>query len=365
MARRRVAAFVSVFSCAALFVGGLAGVAVGKGHDGLPLPGYGAAVVDAAHRQVFVSGGSGGQGIAVAELSHRERAGNRHRLIENQPGAHGMVLSEDGRTLFVALSAADAVSAIDTATHKETARYAVAGGKEHVCPTHLARTGTLLWIGYGCEAWEGGIARLDTAAGKPELELDQHGSAVRFERAPALTATGTVLVASQPHLSPARLLAYTVGTDKTLTLAKDERRGGSNLNDLALTPDGTRLLTAAGSEDRVLGFTTPALGDNGAWYTRHSPVAVAPSPDGTLVAVGVGSGGHKGKEVSVYPLNGSEPKWAAGLPSHERLLDRGLVWLPDQSALVAVTVRDDDPAPRLRFLKPGHDGGPEWPIPVS
>ncbi|QYX79037.1 hypothetical protein [Streptomyces akebiae] len=375
MKRRRASAVATVLGCAALLVNALEGTAAGHGWgrgDALPLPGYGDAVVDGGHRQVFVSGGADGQSVAAVRLPGRGtvRVAGDVQLIDGQQGAHGMVLSQDGKSLYVALAAGDAVSVIDTETLKETARYRAGADQNHLCPTHLARTGTVLWIGYGCEAWEGGIARLDTAAEKPEMELDQQGATIRFERAPALAApagdstatsnTGQTLVASQPHLSPVRLLAYTVGADGKLSLDADERRGGSNLNDLALTPDGSRLLTAAGSEDRVQGFTArkgEGLGDKGAWFTQQAPVAVAPSPDGTLIATGVRSAGPKGKQVNVYPLDGTEPVWSAALPRHERLADRGLVWLPDGSALAAVTTRDDDPAPRLNILKRSAPGG--------
>ncbi|MFM9551613.1 MULTISPECIES: hypothetical protein [Streptomyces] len=381
MRKRPTVVVAAVLGWAVLSVSALGGSATaeveGRGTQGaLPLPGYGAAVVDQLHRQVYVSGGAVGQSVAVVGLPERKRVGSGPgrdvQLVDGQQGAHGMALSQDGKSLFVALAAGDAVSVIDTETLKETARYRAGADQNHLCPTHLARIGTVLWIGYGCDAWEGGIARLDTAAEKPEMELDQQGATIRFERAPALAAPavdsaatrniGQTIVASQPHLSPVRLLAYSIGADGKLTLDADERRGGSNLNDLALTPDGSRLLTAAGSEDRVQGFTArtgEGLGDKGAWFTQQAPVAVAPSPDGTLIATGVRSAGPKGKQVNVYPLDGTVPAWSAALPRHERLADRGLVWLPDGSALAAVTTRDDDPAPRLDILKPSAPG--DWP----
>ncbi|HEU5109389.1 MAG TPA: hypothetical protein VFT95_12680, partial [Micromonosporaceae bacterium] len=171
----------------------------------LPLSGFGDVVVDSVRQWVFVSGGGSSNGVVVTDFSGRVR-----KTIANQPGADGLELSADGTRLFVALSAGDAVSVIDTSTLQETARYATGAGS---CPTHLARTGNLVWFGYGCEDgnWSGKIGKLDPAAAEP-VSGEQQGAA-RFQRAPLLASSGAEggpLVAGQLALSLSMVQVYSV-----------------------------------------------------------------------------------------------------------------------------------------------------------
>lgn len=305
----------------------------------LPLSGFGDVIVDDVHERVFVSGGASSNGVVVADFSGRVR-----RTIANQPGAEGLELSADGTRLYVALSAGDAVSVIDTATLTETARYPTGAG---TCPTHLARTGTLIWFGYGCadENWTGKIGRLDPAAAEP-VQGDQQGE-VRFQRAPLLATTGAdagPLVAGQLSLSLSRVQVYSVSSG-TLTAGAAGDVVGASLTDLDVT--GDTLFSAAGGRDRVEAFATGDLARRGAYAARPRPSAVSLSPDGAFVAAGALT--TDGNDVLVYEVGGVTPVNTVSLDSGETALPRGLAWSGDQDYLFIVTRHDNDPAPHLEI----------------
>lgn len=307
----------------------------------LPLSGFGDIVVDDLHERVFVSGGPSSNGIVVTDFSGRVR-----RTIENQPGAHGLELSADGTRLFVALSAGDAVSVIDTATLTETARYGTGAG---TCPTHLARTGDLVWFGYGCPDgnWAGKIGKLDPTAADP-VQGDQQGT-TRFQRAPLVTAGGaTTLVAGQLSLSLSLVQVYSV-TDGALTAGISGDVVGSSLTDLDATTDGTTLFSAAGGRDRVEAFATTDLARRGAYAARPRPTAVALTPDGTHLAAGALT--TDTNDVLVYRVGGATPVETVTLDTDETVQPRGLTWTADQERLFIITRKGNEPTPHLEVTR--------------
>ncbi|GAB2968394.1 YncE family protein [Saccharothrix stipae] len=305
----------------------------------LPLSGFGDVAVDSARQRVFVSGGASSNGIAVADFSGRVRT-----VIENQPGADGLELSADGTRLFVALSAGDGISVIDTSTLAETARYSTGAGS---CPTHLARTGGVVWFGYGCVDgnWSGKIGKLDPAAAEP-VRGEQQG-ATRFQRAPLLASSGAEagpLVAGQLSLSQSTVQVYTL-SGGALTAGTSGDVVGAGLADLDVTGDGATLFSAAGSRDRVEAFATADLARRGAYATRPRPAAVSLSPDSAYVAAGALT--NDANDVLVYRVGGATPVNTVSLDSGETVQPRGLAWSADQRTLFVVTRYNNDPQPRL------------------
>ncbi|MFG2332774.1 hypothetical protein ACGFMM_24520 [Streptomyces sp. NPDC048604] len=302
-----------------------------------------ASVVDQAQRKVYVSTGPSASAIDVYGYD-----GRLQQTVEHLPGASGLVLSEDGTTLYVALAAADAIVALDTATLTEKDRHPTGA---HTCPTRLTRTGTDVWFGYGCDAWTGAIGRLDDASQPAKVTLDQQvppeelaTDPRRFERAPLLatsrpapgSSTAPILVASQPHISPVNVRVYEV-KDGALVPGVREDRGGSNLTDLAVSPGGSTLYTAAGSQDRVDGFATADLSGKGVWHTGQSPTAVAASPDGHHLASGTHTSRGNGASVVLHPLVNGAREIRYRVPRDHRLADRGLSWSADGTALAIVS----------------------------
>ncbi|MFD9889053.1 YncE family protein [Amycolatopsis sp. NPDC059027] len=308
----------------------------------LGLPAYSDMVADQANHHVFVSGGKTGNGVVVTDFHGWVR-----KTIDSQFGASGMTLSADGRTLYVALASGDAISAIDTTTLAETARYPTGAQS---CPAHLARTGTVVWFGYGCEeSWNGGIGKLDTAATPPTVTLDLQGANVHFHHAPLLASrTGDAgpLVAGQAELSQSAVYVYAV-TGGKLDARASGAVVGSDLTDLALSPDGKTIYTASGSRDAVEAFNSTDLTRAGAYHTGQYPNAVATSPDGRYIAGGVR---NPRDDVYVYETGGAVPLSTLDATSDGVLAPRGLAWSTDNERLFAITRPANGSAPTLRVL---------------
>lgn len=310
------------------------------GNEGLSeLPGFGAIVVDQAHEQLFVSGGATGNTIMVTDFYGRVIG-----EIDNQFGATGLALSADDSTLYAALATGDAVSAIDTSTFMEKARYTTPA---QTCPTNLARTGQFLWIGYGCkDSFAGGIGELDTSAATPAITLGEQGSTT-FDAAP-LVAAGSdngPIVAAQPNLSVSTVVVYSRDAG-TLKPGAQGTVAGSNVLDVAVTPDGDSFLTAAGSDNHVAGFATADLSGRGSYPTGHFPNAVSVSADGRFVAAGAFTSQH---EALVFASGGTSPVRTINLGSRVTA-GRGLAWSADGKKLFVISEPVNGGSPALTVV---------------
>jgi YVTN family beta-propeller protein len=118
----------------------------------LPIAQYSHMLIDPVHQHLFITSGSGSSSILVTDY-----AGQTVATIPNEPGATGLALSSDGNTVYAALAGGDAVSAIDTSTLAETARYSTGTGTD---PTYIAYTSGRIWFGYGAAA-RGGLGSID------------------------------------------------------------------------------------------------------------------------------------------------------------------------------------------------------------
>jgi DNA-binding beta-propeller fold protein YncE len=308
----------------------------------LALPGYGDIAVDEVHQLVFISGGPTANTVLVTNFS-----GQVTKTIDNEPGAAGLELSADGTKLYTALSAGDGLAVIDTTTLAETARYSTGA---QTCPTHLARTGTLIWYGYGCEGtFTGKIGKLDTAATTPAPVGNLQGNA-RFQRAPLLAATGAdtgPLVAGQLALSSSMVQTYAVQAG-ALTPGVNGDVVGASLTDLDITPDGTTLFSAAGSRDRVDALSPTDLSRRGAYSVRPRPDAVSLNADNTYLATGAITGDNN--DVLVYKLGASVPTKTIALSTGDVVAPRGLAWAANQNRLFVISLHDNQPAPSLTVV---------------
>jgi sugar lactone lactonase YvrE len=323
---------------------------------GLGLPDYGDMVVDGRYDHVFVSGGPSSNGVVVTD-----QGGDVDEVITGQYGATGLALSADGRKLYVALAAGDAISVIDTRSLEEIARYSTG---TRTCPTHLVRTGELLWFSHGCDGtWSGGIGRVKfpppppagtsttptpTASPTPtppEITLHTQGS-VRFQRAPLLAAPDNAagpLVAGQPNLSLSTVYVYAIDTAGALSTQASSTAPGSNLNDIAVDRYGQTLFTGAGSRNATQAYATADLSGRGSYYTGYYPLAVAQSPDGFHIANGVRS---TGDDVYVYEMGGVVPEERLDVSS-DVMAPRGLAWSPDSERLYVMTQPPAGGSPEL------------------
>jgi YVTN family beta-propeller protein len=248
--------------------------------------------VDDSH--VFLTGGSGSTSILVTNY-----AGATVANITNEAGADGMALSPDRTTLYVALSGADAISVINTATLTETARYATGAS---TCPHAVALAGSKLWFGYGCADGSSQIGWVDPSTNPATVSLAQSSTSWYY---PPLFATSpgnpNLLVAGEPGQSPSSATIYDVSTGSLVTVASNGNLGG-NLGDIEVSPDATKLYVSDGGVYYEQVYSTSDFSNVTSYSTGGPyPTAVALSADGRVLA----TGRNGSPDVYLYQVGGS------------------------------------------------------------
>ncbi|MDX2915809.1 MULTISPECIES: YncE family protein [Streptomyces] len=318
-------ALAVLFSSAALAV---APTASADGARILPVKSAGDIVVDGVHQRVFISSPYDGKVVAT------DYSGTVVGTVASLPGVEGLQLSADSTTVYAAVPGADTIAAIDTASVKESARYATGEGTD---PAHLALAGGKLWFGYG-NADHGDIGSLDLSGAEPVVTLAQD-TATDHQGAPRLAATPgapNLLAAASPEYYGSWLTVYDVSTGTaTRTAAHDG--SSSNLGstaDLAFTPDGSRLITANPGDEHTV-WQTSDLTEVGAYKTEYHPEAVAIAGDGTVAA---GSSGTYDPGLFVFKPGATTPVRSYEFPStgsssgNDALGDENLAWEPGPGA---------------------------------
>ncbi|MEA2685353.1 MAG: hypothetical protein QOE93_548, partial [Actinomycetota bacterium] len=295
---------------------------------------FGSRVVDGRHGRLLASDPSAGI-VAVLDLE-----GTRLGTIPGLPGADGMTLSPDGTTVYVALSAAAAVAAIDTALLVEVGRWSTLpfGLK----PVEVAVAGGQLFFGYRWPAtsragW--GSLRLSAPAEVPTWDsvlgpIDM-ATFVTSPSDPDLlysgAPTGSVYRMDASTTPPTVLASHPVATLEP----------GSQLS-----PDGIHLLRRGAN---VLDAATLAtLSSPNYRGGPNTPYAGAYTTDGAYVAAAADLGGES--VVRIWPRTATAPRRTFTFPGHVPF--KGIAFTPDSSRLYAVTTAmagdDSDPVLHVR-----------------
>jgi hypothetical protein len=309
----------------------------------LPITSYSHMLVDSAHKHLFITSGSGSTSILVTDYS-----GQTVATIGNEPGATGLALSPDGSTVYAALAAGDAVSAISTSTLAETARYATGTGTD---PTYVAATSGKIWFSYDAAAAQASIGSIDPSTSPATVTLSAAAGTWSIPPVLAATASGE-LVASEPSQSPNELATYDVSTGTATVLAPQQFfTEAGNFKSMAITPDGQDVVTASGAPYQQEIFKISDLSAAGTYPTTPYPNSVAIAADGT-VAAGTTIGSN---EVFMFAPGGSTPLNTISFGSNQ-LADDGVALTPDDSLLFAITLQN---APTLNIIpnpaQHGHD----------
>jgi hypothetical protein len=252
----------------------------------LPLTGFRAMVVDAAH--VYLTG-SGPASLLVTDL-----AGGSPTTVPDLPGASGLAFSADGSVLYVALADGDAIAAVDTATLVETARYATGTA---TCPSQLGVAAGKIWFGYGCAGRGGGLGSLDPSGTDPVVTL----GLATFLFAPLIaTAPGSATMAvagSVAGTSTVRL--FTVASGSPVQVAE---RGDAckYLAHLSMTPDGQRVLLACFDLQNHQALSATDLSSAATYQSDLGQTAIAASTDSRFVVAASATISVTGRAPSVY-----------------------------------------------------------------
>ncbi|MFF8695370.1 YncE family protein [Streptomyces sp. NPDC015144] len=333
MRTRRIstATTLAVLFSSVVLVGGAANPAAADSSKVIPAASVGDVVADGVHHRVFISDPVTGKVLAT------DYSGNVVGTIPSLPGVKGLELSADSGTLYAGVPGADAIAVIDTAALVESARYATG---ENTKPAYPALAGGKLWFGYGAAA-EGNIGSLDLSGVEPVVALDQDPDRTWYA-APTLASTPgapNTLAAGIEGQSPVQLAVYDVASG-TATRTAQTRTDGSNLRDLALTPDGSQVVVASGYPYNHQSYKTADLTPGIAYPSNSYPNAVDIAPDGTVAA---GIDGIYSPDVYVYKQGSTKAIRTYDFPNTgntsgaDTLTPAGLAWAPDNSRLFAVT----------------------------
>ena len=305
----------------------------------LPLPSAADVAVDGTGGHVFVSGGRGTTDLVVTDLD-----GQLVGTIGNQQGATGLAIGADGTTVYAALGDGDAVSAIDTATLTERARYPLGSG---VCPNDLAPAGGKLWFSYGC-GQDGRIGSLDLRGPAPVVALDQAGAWYFPPQLASASADQGVLVAGRRETSPTTVTSFDVSSGQAVVRASTDALGGF-LRDLEVAPDGADVLVVTHEPDYPLVLSVADLSQVGYYDSSVGTTLVAVRPDGAVVT------GTPTGILDAFAIG--EPPTPKVWTSYDGLAEpglevQGLAWAPNGRRVY--TVSDDFSAgqPLLRVLVP-------------
>jgi hypothetical protein len=324
--RRLRVAVVVAFACAALLPG------LARAETDLGPIGFGTVVVDNTRGHVYVSGPSANV-VDVLDFS-----GGHLATIPNLPGAWGMAL--DARYLYVAESTAGSIARIDLDSPAFSVTQLANGLQQ---PHWLVMTSGKLWASIAvlpCCGW-GSLASIDPKSGRTRVFTDTYYSP---DLATSPGVPDTVFLA-EDGLSSGSVYRIDVSAPPKLRVrASNPMTDEPNIQDLAVSPDGTRLLPAAGGAGSFPELNATTLEFDGLVYPGDTyPVAVATSPGrGGLLATGL-TGGYVSPDIAVYPLGQTSPIFTATTLTWNgtaNVRPHGLALTADGSRLFAVTDSD-------------------------
>lgn len=272
----------------------------------LELDDYSDLELDEANGRIFVSQGIGSV-VHVYNL-----VGELDGYLTDVQDANDLHLSHDGSTLWVALEGSR-VAKFDAETLARLDTIIVPGS----CPTSVTETAGMLVIGSrNCGGDSLFVHNLATG--------EQHASSDGLFYRPVLdSAPGRpgIVIGSDAGLSPATIYRYDVSSG--VPILEDSRWNiGSNLGDLAMTPDGKRVVTASGSPYEHPQFNVSGLTRSRVYESTNYPNAVEWSPDGGYVATG--SSSSYGIDVRLHERGTPQPVMTFELGGTKSLATGGL-----------------------------------------
>ncbi|MEZ7132629.1 hypothetical protein ACBR40_45465 [Nonomuraea sp. AD125B] len=274
--------------------------------------------------RVFVSAADR---IMVADMDGNDTGD----VITGLPGVARLALNAAATRLYASLPGSNEVAEIDTASNTVIRRLDLSA---HPCPSTLALSGDWLWVGHGCGGEEGGEnggavgLNLTVAAPEPVTLGRVHA------RPPALAAARDTLVVGETGTDHADLLVYDVGGDAPVLRGEIDGRTGNlaGLNELALTSDGSTLISAADAPGTFTKYDTTTLAPTGAYGDEGDghPAAVAISAGGRFVA----AGRQGGTDFTLYNGETGAVVYSAGQPDAELVPGSVVFSEPDVFALL-------------------------------
>ena len=237
------------------------------------------------------------------------------------------MLSPDGNTLYVADANGTQLVAIDTATLTVTRTYPLPAGS---CPVEVASVGSKLWFASDCDGQFGVIGSVPVAGGTATMWPSIGSTYSPYLR--AIPGDASSLLVAARGQSPAAIERLDVSGTPTIKASVPFATIGSNLQDMAVTPDGKDVVIACGSPYYHQVLRTSDLSPDGVYPSSNYPSAVAKTAaGGGLVAAGLVS--SSGPSLYVYALGGTSP---LATVSPGDVSPGGLTWAPTGDRLYVI-----------------------------
>jgi hypothetical protein len=301
--------------------------------------GFGTIAVDSARSHILVSG------PAANVVDILNYSGAVVGTIPRVYGAYGMVVR--GRYLYVCESTAGVVVRFNLNQSEPHPKVLASGIME---PRWLVMTKELLWTTSGTRFNGDELVAVSPSGGDVAYPSASFTSA---DLAVANSSSNTLFVA-EDEVSPGSLYRVDVSSGAP-TVVASSRIEGSNIQDLAVSPDGTRVVPASGAPYHFVEFSAETLQPDGLIYPGSNyPTAVAFSePKPHLIATGIDAGGEGSPpDIWVDPVGVPAPILvaSAGASRDHEVLPHGLAFSPDGASLFAIfDVRSEGE----RFSEPG------------
>lgn len=276
---------------------------------GVPLPvqDFRAIELDEGRGRLYVAQGAGaGLPLVVTDLEGRLLS-----RVAAVTDVSDLELSDDGRTLLVVQGFAR-VAALDAETLHVTGIYPAPEG---VCPTRVESTGGKVVAGYvNCGAGSGGLAIWSAPGTAPLLYTET------VHYIPVLDASAGapgVLVAGDTGWSPVKTYVLDVAGATPVVLGS-RADTGSNLQDYALSPDGSVVVESTGHPYEHRAYRVPDLADAGVYPSGPYPTDAEWSGDGATVAIG--RDGHSSDpDVYLYDRGATSPRYVVDFHPDQNL----------------------------------------------
>ncbi|MGW2280346.1 hypothetical protein [Streptomyces sp. NPDC001770] len=308
----------------------------------LPITWHADMAVDAVHHRLYIAD------IVTSSVLVTDFDGTVLKTLTDKPGAADLALSPDSRTLYVALSGGDAISAVDTATYRERSRYGTGAG---TAPRRVALVGDTLWFSYGAD-WDTNIGSLSLSGAAPEVRLAQVPEST-WGGPPMLLSSPSapgILVAAEQYMSSSTVTVYDVTSGRAVVRTTQDNPGGiGSIWDLAFSPDAGTLFVVGGAPYNHLAFRLRDLALVHAYPTTTYPTAASVSVTGEIAA---GVDNAYGQDIYLFRPGADTPSRVIDLDpgTGSELRPHGLIWSPDGSRLFALT--RDDPATLVLHVIP-------------
>jgi len=311
----------------------------------LPLQDFRAMELDEDRGRLYFAQGAGSSlPLVVTDLD-----GVLQRDVTDVTGVSDVVLSNDQQTLYVAQDF-DRVTALDADTLVPSATYDAPNG---ACVYAVEPAGDKLVGSYvDCGIGSGGLLIWSS----PSTPAVVYTAGPNYHpMVDASPGSGGLIVAGDTGYSPVSTYVIDV-SGPTPTIVSKRDNTGSNLQDYALSPDGTEVVESVGNPYEHHSYRLPDLSDATTYPSGAYPLDAAWSGDGSTVAVARSSTGSNDADVLFYDKDSTTSKYAVDFRASDELWKGALVVNSTGTRAWAVTY--DDTYQSTQLL---HSFGPAYP----